>query len=459
MFLAPLFLAGLLAIGLPILLHRIARQERIRLPFASTMLLEASEVRDTSRRSIRYWLLLALRILFIVLLALAFAGPLFKPSAGATNEAQLHAIVLDGSLSMRYGNRWERALDQARKLIDTLHSNDRALLIWASGRKIELVAGPVRADDLGRLRAALQTLQPNLDRLDYGLLMTSSQAWLSANGMPAHIHLITDAQQSASPLRFADLQAPPNAQVHVYDVAEGESDNAGIADVDVRGARDRTLTVNVRMGSATKPREVVVAIDDREYARKPAAATVVFPQLQLKSGAHRLRVSLTPNDNLPQDDEYYGVIEHSEPSVLLVTHDAQSDEAAYFAAAIESQTLVPLKVVHASPDSVASAPLPEYSAVVVADSGLLSPTAAKRIAQYIEAGGAAFITLGPQSARLNAEPITGIGIRRMTNSEQRVAQVDDSHPVLRDTQGWRAVRFMRHIALAPSEHDRTLITL
>ena len=81
MFLAPLFLAGILGIGLPILLHRIARQERIKLPFASVMLLEASEVRDTSRRSIRYWVLLALRILFLLLLVLAFAGPLVKPTA------------------------------------------------------------------------------------------------------------------------------------------------------------------------------------------------------------------------------------------------------------------------------------------------------------------------------------------------------------------------------------------
>src|SRR5690349_25018097 len=99
MFLAPLFLAGILAIGLPILLHRIARQERIRLPFASVMLLEASEVRDTSRRSIRYWLLLALRILFILLLVLAFAGPLVKPGITSSKKAELHAIVLDGSLS------------------------------------------------------------------------------------------------------------------------------------------------------------------------------------------------------------------------------------------------------------------------------------------------------------------------------------------------------------------------
>jgi len=289
--------------------------------------------------------------------------------------------------------------------------------------------------------------------------MTSSQAWLSANGLPAHIHLITDAQQSAGPLRFADLQAPPNAQLHLYDVAGAQTENAGIASVDVRGARERTLSVNVSGAASALKREVVLSIDDREYARKPVAAVVIFPQLQLKSGMHRVRVSLVPRDALPQDDDFFGVIEHTEPSVLLVTHDAQSDEAAYFAAAIESQTLVPLKVVHATAQSIGNTPLQEFSAVVVADSGLLTAAAAKRVAQYVEAGGAAFVTLGPQSARQQNELITGLAIRKTTNEEQRIAQVDDSHPVLRDAAGWRAVRFMRHIVVTLGEHDRSLITL
>ena len=298
---------------------------------------------------------------------------------------------------MQYGDRWERAQTQARKLIDNLKSNDRALLIWASGRKIELAAGPVSGDDAGVLRSTLATLKPNLDRLDYGLLMTSSQAWLSANGLPAHVHFITDTQQSASPLRFSDLEAPPNTELRVYDVAGEQSDNAGITSVDVKGSRERTLTVNVRKGNGNKPRDVVLAIDDKEYARKPLAESVVFTQLQLKSGTHRVRVSLVPGVRVAPGRRVLRRHRAHQPSVLLVTHDAQSDEAAYFAAAIESQTLVPLKVVHAAPASLGNTALQDYSAIVVADSGLLTPAAAKRITQYVDAGGAAFVTLGPQS--------------------------------------------------------------
>ena len=68
----------------------------------------------------RYWLLLALRILLLIALVLAFAGPLLTervvPSANA--NARLHAIVLDTSLSMQHGERWQRALDEAEAVLE-----------------------------------------------------------------------------------------------------------------------------------------------------------------------------------------------------------------------------------------------------------------------------------------------------------------------------------------------------
>jgi hypothetical protein len=63
MFLAPAFLLGLLAIGVPIWLHRVARANPTQHPFASLMFVEASETQRTAKRTLRYWLLLSLRIL------------------------------------------------------------------------------------------------------------------------------------------------------------------------------------------------------------------------------------------------------------------------------------------------------------------------------------------------------------------------------------------------------------
>src|SRR5262245_50397803 len=121
MFLAPAFLLGLLAIGLPIWLHRVAKANPTLHPFASLMFLEPSETQKTAKRTLHYWLLLAMRILLLIALALAFAGPLLSERiATQASAAQLHAIVIDASLSMQHGDRWQRALAEAEKILGGL---------------------------------------------------------------------------------------------------------------------------------------------------------------------------------------------------------------------------------------------------------------------------------------------------------------------------------------------------
>src|SRR6185295_13118725 len=121
MWLTPWFLLGLAGIALPIWLHRFARQTDQKRPFASLMFLEASTIRRSRRHELRYWLLLALRVLLLLLLALAFAGPLWKSlmppgAAGAT----LHVIVMDTSMSMQQTGTWDRARERAAALISSV---------------------------------------------------------------------------------------------------------------------------------------------------------------------------------------------------------------------------------------------------------------------------------------------------------------------------------------------------
>ena len=80
-FLAPLFLAGLGAVALPVWLHLLQTQTPERQPFSSAMLLRMSEQRIHLRRRLRYLLLMALRIALFALLALAFSQPLWQRSS------------------------------------------------------------------------------------------------------------------------------------------------------------------------------------------------------------------------------------------------------------------------------------------------------------------------------------------------------------------------------------------
>src|SRR5262249_35127358 len=169
---------GLLAIGIPLWVHRLARDYQIRRPFASLMLLEQSKTQHTTKRTLRYLLLLALRIALLVLLALAFAEPLLssKKLAAVTPTTRLQAIVMDTSASMQSEGRWPAALAEAERIVSGLEASDRVMLIDANGRRVQIAQGSIPAREAGQVRAALKTLLPGNARLDYGALFATADS-------------------------------------------------------------------------------------------------------------------------------------------------------------------------------------------------------------------------------------------------------------------------------------------
>jgi hypothetical protein len=155
--LAPLFLLGLLGIGLPLWLHRLQTQNPKRMQIASAMLLDQSERRLHVQKKLRFLLLLALRIALLVLLALAFAQPLWKLAGRSVpgGNARLHLILLDTSLSMSVQGHMDAARAEAERIIADLGVGDRALLATA-GSTMTLVAadGSAPTADKNALRRA-----------------------------------------------------------------------------------------------------------------------------------------------------------------------------------------------------------------------------------------------------------------------------------------------------------------
>ena len=112
-FLAPLFLVGIAAIAVPIIVHLVNRERRNAIAFPSLMFLRRVPFKSVRRQRIRHRALFALRCLALALLALAFARPFVDRDARAGGAAGAGArevvILLDRSYSMAYGDRWSRA--------------------------------------------------------------------------------------------------------------------------------------------------------------------------------------------------------------------------------------------------------------------------------------------------------------------------------------------------------------
>lgn len=489
--------------GLPLWLHRFARDTRTKQPFASLMLLERSQIQRSREHTLKYWLLLALRILLLLLIVLTFAQPLlpWRTPPLQAQDRKLQVIVVDASLSMQQGDHWQKAIEKARSLIGAMKPADQGILVIADSR-VRVAAGPVNGSDAAELRNALASLKPGYARLDYGMLMTSAKSWIGTQWPQTELHVITDLQRSATPLQFADLEPPPGVKLILEDVGAPIVTNQFVRGLGP-SAKDANV-FEVRVGGVPEPgqtRTVVLSIDGKERGRKalavaqapaaprptsefagsavlgspddsapppPAAPTdltqsALFTDLNLGAGSHRATVSLEPADSLPQDDQFFSVIEHREPRALIIGAAAGADDVSYFAAAVGSLTNPRLAVERTGADAISQRALADYSALVVSDVGVLTGPSASTIQRYLEGGGTVLMTLGPRASRLDRIPLSGhVRIDRNLNSQGgawtgRVSAVEQSHPALRDAQGWRSVRFFRYVAVEPQDGDAALI--
>ena len=159
-FLNPLFLFGLLAAGIPLIIHLWNRRRVVTIDFSSLMFLMAAHRENARRFQLRNLLILLLRMAIIVLIALALARPFLTlglPVASVRAKTDV-VIVLDNSYSMAYqdvdGIRFEKGKALATDILETLRHGDSAALILMSD-----VPNPIfrqLTPDIGSVVAAIK---------------------------------------------------------------------------------------------------------------------------------------------------------------------------------------------------------------------------------------------------------------------------------------------------------------
>ncbi|HVY66006.1 MAG TPA: BatA domain-containing protein, partial [Gammaproteobacteria bacterium] len=467
--LAPLFLAGLLAIGLPLWLHRLSSDNPNKQRFSSLMFLEPGEPRRVLAKKLQYLLLLALRIGVLALLALAFAQPAIwrVPQAGGQTGARLHVIALDGSASMGYGDRWQRALAAAGDVLGSLGSGDRAQLVQV-GRTLEVLGAPT--GDVAALRQALNTAKPGSFRVDYGQLMRSLDGVLRTAELPVVLDLVSDMQASGMPARFGELAPRRPAEIVLHDVATGSAANWAV-DGFAGSALTGELTASVRSFAAAAATKTLTLTQNgravgTQTVEVPAGgrAQVKFPPLELSSGPNRVEVTLSPADDLPADDKRYLALKRPEPrSVLIVAADTRGRGALFTSAALETLAALQLKPEIKAPAALGEKPLGGYSFVVVTDLGLLGASESALLKDYVEHGGKVLLAAGPRSAGLTTLPVTGERLaataQMSADRNASIGDVDSTHPALRGVEDLRSARFARALTVEPAVEDRVLVRL
>ena len=472
-FLAPWFLGGLAALGVPVLVHLLRKHVTIPRPVSSLMFYERGTQSSTRHRRLRYLVLFALRFALILLAALAFANPFVRRANGGANDRML-LIVLDNSFSMRAGTRFADARQQALTTLAAKPAAQRAQIV-ALGGELEALTQPI--SDGTQLRAALESIQPGDGHATFGELVRYVRTMSQNVHTPIDLHLFSDMQHSAMPANFADLVLPQNVKLVPHSIAPGaapanwtvESVNAPAELSDPKDAkRSRVEAVVAGFGTPAAVKTISLMINGKIVASHKVSipangrAKVEFAPLDVGYGFNRCEVRIDGGDAFPADDASVFSVRRSDPErVLFVHNEGDSRSTIYFSAALDAAAHASFVMQSVAANQSTDLDPTKFAFVVLSDTMALPSIFDHALSAYVAKGGSVLITLGTSAAHRRiplwgGNALDGHDYAR-SGKPASVAQVDFSYPPLAQTQpagdngGWSEVKVLYAVVVDPAQ--------
>jgi len=479
--LSPWFLAGALAVGIPIWVHLIRREQALRIPFSSLMFLRRVPIKSAYQRYLKHLLLLAMRLLVILLIALAFARPYIPgsilPAMNPGRQKRL-AIVIDNSMSMQVGDRWERALSAAREAVHGLGEADQGQIVsFSADFEVQNLPTP----DKAALLATLDGLSPTASTTSYEHAFRAIERISEDSDRPVSVVLISDMQKAGLGSAAQSLALPPVAEFKAVDVAGEQTPNWAVQNVRVlpriyQGRYPERLLVQLRgFGGEAASREVVLSLTGKIIQRQtvtiPASdsgsgiATVEFNSFDVPQGSNRGEVRISPADALPADDAYQFTLERRDPYRLLFLRESgEEGELYYLRNALGAESDSPWVLEARTPTEALSLPLSRYAAVILSNVDRLPGALVGELHKLLERGGGMVITMGNRFPSRTLEeqlqdfwPAKAVEKKMLTRDSDRLVLLGEfakDHPVFREmeesgAQSLRAVESYAYIRLQP----------
>jgi Aerotolerance regulator N-terminal/von Willebrand factor type A domain len=447
-FLAPWFLAGVAAVGLPVYLHLLRRDARTPRPFSSLMFFEPRTQSSIHHRRLRYILLLSMRLALLVLLALAFANPFINRLAARVPSDKLVWLVIDNSFSMRAGSRLSDARREAASVLSARRPSEHVQVL-ALDSQLHVLTQPTQ--DSASEREALEDIRPGDSRGSFGELVRAVRLTADTVHGPIELHLFSDMQRSNMAPSIADMALPDNVTLVLHPVIKEATPNWTVESVtfpnqvwgnprEGKPARVQAIVAGYATPAATRTASLVVNGKTVGTARVqvPAAgrASVEFPSLTVPYGFSRCEVRIDSADALPADDAYQFAVERSDPlRVLLVHAAADSRSPFYFSNALSSAAESAFALQSVTTEQAASVSFSKYAFVVLSNVTALPASLEKDLLGYVRGGGSVLMALGTAAAGRSRVPIFGNTIeethdysRELSNGHERFLRVGEADP-------------------------------
>ena len=470
-FLAPWFLAGLAAVGLPVFVHLLRKQTTVPRPVSSLMFFEQGKQSSVRHRRLRYLLLFALRTALVLLLALAFARPFFRHKAVAASD-KLLLVAVDDSFSMNAGSGAAgTSLDEAKRgALDVLAHKGGAqkAQVIALGGQMRLLTQPT--EDAGELRAAVQGITAGDGHATFGELGRGMRAMAETTHTPIELDVFSDMQTSNMPGNFADMVMPGNVTLVLHRVGPTAAvPNWNVESVQAPGQlvdtkKARVIAVIAGHDTPAATRNVSLLVNGKVTATKkvdvPAngRATVAFEGLDVPYGESRCAVKID-GDGFPNDDASGFAVKRADPERVLFVHQAgDARSPLYFGAALGAAAQASFVLQPITPEQASDIDPSKYAFVVLSDVPSVPSILEHTLERNVEDGGSVLVAAGMAESHREHIPVYGGNVadghfysRGLSEDGAftTVGSADASHPSMKDANGFEGAKFFYAAAVDP----------
>ena len=312
-FINPLFLYAAAAVAAPVLFHLLLRNRPQRRILPTMRFLPNTAQQSVAMHRLKNIILLALRVLAVLLLVLAFARPYTaQPAVNEAKQAEQGAVfAVDASMSMRARDRWSAALSRVSALNRVLPQDSlRAVVLF--DRTPSVICA--ETSDVNAVESALSAAQAGFGSTDLVAgIRTAVETAASLKATSRRVYLISDFQNAGFKQIGVNVGLPEGVELLPTKIAEGDTlPNATIVTcIEVPDAEDQVRHVRVQLeffGGKKLSGALNVAADGKDLESRNVqfdAPGRVVEDLKLAlppQNEYVLTVTLEVDDGLKEDN-------------------------------------------------------------------------------------------------------------------------------------------------------------
>lgn len=456
-FIHPGFLiAGAAAATLPIIIHLMMRQRATLMPIGSVKFLKDVLRQHTRRRRIKQWLLMAMRIVAVLLLAMLFARPFLDRShlQGSNRE---FILLLDRSASMQIDRGdGETALEAGQKFaiqeLAKLEPNTAIRVAVFDAAGVEEIA-------VDRLSDSLST---RLTSTDFGAALSWASDIMTVSGREnRQVVMITDLQRSGLQ-QTAFNRFAGGVDFVLHDVGRTITQNIAIescrdSSTEIRPDEDVRVTTRLFNAGALplKDLQVLIQLDGpqgritdkktttlRGSERKTLEFKVDIKEAGLYSGFVEIHVE----DELDFDNRRWIAFEARHPDRILLV-DGQQGRSVYTNETYFLETALRLRLKGITrrsfeierivwEDGKGLPDLTGFKTILMCNVLRWSNEDVTRLKNYVHDGGHLIVSCGDQTRVSHLEMLKEAGLLNIEIERQpmagpfRIKSWDSDHPIL-----------------------------